>query len=102
MRNVSRSRTIASYARGSASAIRRTSETSAKDALQVVVAEGALRVELVAHRDEVGEARVGLAQRCGVVVVDLAPMRTAAEVTRDRLDRAEIRLVRAPVVLVHR
>src|SRR5438552_4518323 len=82
--------------------MRRTSETSAKDALQVLVAERALRVELVAHLDELVEARVGAAQRLGVPIVDRAPVRAAAQLAGRRLDGAEVRLVLAAVVLMHR
>ena len=74
---------------------------SAEHPVQVVVGEDPGRVEPVAHGQEVVELRVGRAQRVRVAVVQLAPVRPAAQRLADRLDGPEVRLVRRAGELVH-
>src|SRR4051812_39650100 len=87
--------------------MRRTSARSAtpsslaQNAGEVLVAERPMRVEPVANGEEVVEVRVRGAQGLRVPIVDLAPVRPAVDVLRDRLDGLEVRVVLAPVVLVH-
>ena len=68
--------------------------------LGVLVGEGAARVELVAGGLELGPARVARRQRLGGLEVALAPVRAAAVVVHDLLDRFEVGAPLHPPVLV--
>src|SRR5216684_193905 len=67
-------------------------------ALEIGVAEHAVRVEAVADRDELVPLRVSRSQRGRGLEVELAPVRAALVRVHDRLHLAEVRLVLEPVI----
>src|SRR3954469_23925091 len=82
-------RTVHARVGGAATAVLASATDGAQHPVQVLVAQHPGGVEPVADGDELVEARIALAEHRGVQTVQLPPVRAAADLTGDLLQRGE-------------
>src|SRR5215472_194969 len=92
-----RTYSIVAHARSSLVSRRARARSGAENLPQVIVAEAAIRVEVVAQRHELFHPRIGAAKVRGIAGVHLAPVRPAPDRRHHSLDVVEILLVRRGV-----